>query len=356
MNSTSLLAQLYPYFKGSQEDVATASLRYIVSSDPILNNAFTRLISEKLHLTIEKELQYECQITGQSDEAERPDMSAFDSNGDEILLCESKFYAALTSNQPKTYIKRLIQKKGAGLIFICPELRLKSLWSEVRLRAEEAYTVNEIADDCVDANGIHMGIVSWRELIDSLSDAALKNNVNQMDIMQLKGYCEKLDSEAFIPFNEMDLGIENAIKQERHVILIDALFDALKADDRVDVSIGSGRNTLHATPQKTGYARYFLLNGYGAALVIDTVKWKNPDSFITPYWLKLSSVVGNKWKVDEHCKNALRRIPNEKKDGDFMALEAKCYVTLDEIVKSMENQVIDYLKEFERNKGKTSDI
>jgi len=44
----SLLAHLYPRIKGSQEDVATFSLSYILEQSSELNRTFTRLIADKL--------------------------------------------------------------------------------------------------------------------------------------------------------------------------------------------------------------------------------------------------------------------------------------------------------------------
>ena len=48
---------------------------------------------------------YECQSIG--DDNERPDMSGTDSDGNEVIMCEAKFYAGLTYNQPLTYLERL---------------------------------------------------------------------------------------------------------------------------------------------------------------------------------------------------------------------------------------------------------
>ena len=45
--NTSLLAHLYPYIKGSQEDVATYSLQYLLSQSDKLNIAFTKWLQRK---------------------------------------------------------------------------------------------------------------------------------------------------------------------------------------------------------------------------------------------------------------------------------------------------------------------
>ncbi len=46
----SLLAHLYTRIKGSQEDVATMALHFIISSSPMLNEAFNVLMSDSLRV------------------------------------------------------------------------------------------------------------------------------------------------------------------------------------------------------------------------------------------------------------------------------------------------------------------
>lgn len=343
MGGTSLLAQLYPYFKGSQEDVATTSLQYIVSSNELLNKVFTDTIFTKLCLKEEEAYQYKCQVVGKSEKKERPDMAGYDPHGRERILCESKFYAALTSNQPNTYIKRLIEEEGKGLIFICPEARLVGLWAEVVDRAANEYELKAISKECVDIQGVHMGIISWTEILNRLSDSALNNSVDPMDIKELRGYCEKLDSDAFVPFDEMDFGIENGIKQRRHARLLDEIVSTLKTDKNLEVST----ERYKTTPQKTGYSRYFRMKGYNISLEYDTTKWINTESFASPYWIKICTTVDGHWGLDENCKKALMKIPKENKDGEYMVLKAPCYVTLDLVVDSMVKQIHEYLTVFE---------
>ena len=127
----SLLAHLYPHIKGSQEDIATLSLQYLLSQSEELNKAFTELLSNCLRSDLDQTLQYCCQVAGDSEEKERPDMAGLDANGKEIILCEMKFYASLTANQPLTYLRRLKENDGQGLVFICPTARKNSLWSKL---------------------------------------------------------------------------------------------------------------------------------------------------------------------------------------------------------------------------------
>ena len=52
----SLLAHLYPHIRGSQEDIATYSLQYLLVQSKELNRAFTKRISDVLHIDIEDTL------------------------------------------------------------------------------------------------------------------------------------------------------------------------------------------------------------------------------------------------------------------------------------------------------------
>ena len=126
----SLLAYLYPHIRGSQEDLATLSLQYIITQSDKLNMAFTKLLETALNSPISKtKLNYNCQSVGE--QQERPDISGADENGKELVLCEAKFYAGLTDNQPNGYLDRLQKEHGIGLVFLCPSTRKTSLWNKL---------------------------------------------------------------------------------------------------------------------------------------------------------------------------------------------------------------------------------
>ena len=81
--ANSLLAHMYSRIRGSQEDVATIALQYLVSQSNDLNRAFTHLLESKLQAEISESLQYTCQSVGE--DRERPDMAGTDRNGNEVL-------------------------------------------------------------------------------------------------------------------------------------------------------------------------------------------------------------------------------------------------------------------------------
>lgn len=339
---TSLLAYLYPYFKGSQEDVATSSLNYIVSSNTEVNRAFTGLVAKTLCVGMEETIQYVCQAVGENNE--RPDMCGYAPDGKERVICESKFYASLTINQPNEYLRRAIKNQEYGVMFICPQVRKKGLWTELLgLTKEEFPSYVEVTDFCIEVDGkVRMGIISWTELLSELENVASSIAPDSVpDIRQLIGYCNQLDSDAFVPFVENDLSIENAIKEQRYYKILDSLVAEIKKEEKYHVDL----SRLKASPQWAGYSRYFRIGDIGVSLVYDTEKWKNVNSPSTPFWVKFGNVNDN-WHLDDDFKKALLKIETEKKDGEYIALFAPCFVSEGEVISEMKRQFFDALEKF----------
>lgn len=339
---TSLLAYLYPYFKGSQEDVATSSLNYIVNSNTEINKSFTNFIAKSLGTEIDARLQYVCQSVGENDE--RPDMCGYDSEGKERIICESKFYASLTVNQPNEYLKRALRNNGHGVIFICPLIRKRGLWHELIERISvEFESYSEVSEFCLEIEDkVRIGIVSWSELLVELECSAGNVATESIpDIRQLIGYCNQLDSDAFVPFVENDLSIEVANKEQRYYRVLDSFVTELKKEERFHVDLSH----LKASPQWAGYSRYFRIGSIGVSLAYDTEKWRNPNSAVTPFWVKFCNA-DKDWIVDDDFKKALLKIDSEKKDGDFIALFAPCFVSEGEVVNDLKRQFIDIIEQF----------
>ena len=165
----SLLAHLYSHIKGSQEDIATLSLQYLLSQSAALNEAFTSYVASILEINLGEKLKYSCQSVGENNE--RPDMAGANNEGKEVLLCEMKFYAALTPNQPTGYLDRLQAHDGNGLIFICPKSRKTVLWAKLKERCN-GRKKEAINQNCICVDGIRMGIISWAEIIAQLNKVA----------------------------------------------------------------------------------------------------------------------------------------------------------------------------------------
>lgn len=348
----SLLAHLYTHIRGSQEDIATLSLQYLLSQSQTLNRAFTKKISTILNIDTDSELQYFTQSTGENDE--RPDMSGLDSSGEEALLCEMKFYASLTENQPVGYLKRLKDNNGKGLLFICPKSRINTLWFELKKRCSDADCfVEEINDFCIKADGINMAITTWGEVIATLMNTAESSAEHLIaDIKQLKGYCEQIDSEAFIPFNSEDFSAVNAKKAERFYLIIDKVSDLILTDK----SIPFVKNSSKAG-NRYGYVSYLFVNDFAICISYDRNIWKKESSIETPFWLFIKN---KEWVQTEEIVKQLNKYPETEKEEYksviYLALKAPTHATEDEVCLSLKKQILDYVCDIEKSIAESKEI
>ncbi len=341
--SYSLLAHLYPHIRGSQEDIATFSLQYLLLQSKGLNKAFTQRISAKMEINTEETLQYVCQATGKSEEKERPDMAGLDSNGTEVMLCEMKFYASLTINQPLTYIDRLKAGNGKGLIFVCPESRLTSLWYKLKELCEER-SVEEINKSCISVDGIKMGIITWTEIIELLKQVSSSTEIQySSDVKQLEGYCSQIDSEAFIPFTAEDLSAEMASKAERYYQIIDEVIELLCADKNYSTS----KKGIKATGYRKGYTRSLYIDEFTFTINYDRDMWKNPACIETPFWIAFRN---KDWEQTEKFQEVCTTFPETQKQifwgMVFLALEPLQEATFEEVCEDIKKQIIRYLECF----------
>lgn len=340
--ATSLLSHLYSRIKGSQEDVATLSLQYIIAQSPALNREFTRLLCRALHGNVDGELNYVCQSVGEN--MERPDISGTDASGKEQILCEAKFYAGLTENQPNKYLDRL-QKEGAlGLVFICPDARKVTLWSKLLELCKDRATT-PVDEYCVTVDGVQMTIVTWSIIIDSLRHVAASEATEALsDIHQLDGFCSLMDREAFIPFATEDFGPENAIREERHYQVVDAVFNRLLADK----SLHATSKRLKAAAYRNGYVRYFFVRGHSLSLYYDRQLWSSARSEETPFWVKFKDA---SWKQTERYVQAFNKYPERVKElvnGEVtLALFAPANAALDEVSEAIAAQIVSYIDELD---------
>lgn len=335
----SLLAHLYSRIKGSQEDVATLSLQYILTLSPVLNESFSRLLFNSISGEYISGIDYKCQSVGES--KERPDIAGIDFEGNEVILCEAKFYAGLTSNQPNAYLDRLIKKDGKALVFICPEARRISLWDKV-VGLCDGRQIEYISEYCVNVDGIAMSLVSWNEIIETLKTAASAFAISAIpDISQLEGFCSMMDRTAFIPFSDEDLGPETAIKEERYYQVIDSVFDKLMANKNID----SSAKGLKASPFRQGYSRYIRINDWNIGIIYSRKAWISNTSCETPFWFYIND---SDWKQSNEMQQKISRIKEiEKEQIDFniaFALHPVLNVPLDDVAEDMMNQILEYIR------------
>ena len=339
----SLLAHLYTRIKGSQEDVATMALHFIISSSPMLNEAFNVLMSDSLRVKIEPDIVYSCQPVGEN--SERPDMAGVDKDGKEVILCEMKFFAGLTSNQPNGYLDRLIKEKGKALVFVCPAERKISLWSKVKdLCIERGRILSDEDGFSVTADGIRMALVTWDEIICVLRRAASAGAYTAMsDIDQLEGFCKKMVQDAFIPFSSDELGPETPRREDRYYQVVDAVIDKLSSMKSIETSIKGVR----ATPFWFGYSRSIKVNRIWCVIAYDRSSWKKSQAE-SPFWIAIRDL---EWKQPTSFDVLFNSIPNKEKstlDGYVsIALHPLVNVPLDDIVDDMVKQILGFVSVLE---------
>lgn len=339
----SLLAHMYSHIRGSQEDIATYSLEYIISQSAELNNTFTKLLEKSLHERLGDNIHYNCQATGKN--KERPDISGVNSESREVVLCEAKFYAGLTDNQPGAYLERLKNENGIGLVFICPTMRRNNLWSKlVELCNDKPLDI--IDEYCVTVDGVRMSIITWNEIIEKLKTVASSLAVASLsDIDQLEGFCKLMDDSSFIPFKEEDFGPENARREERHYQVLDAVVSKLLSDKALNAST----NRLKATAYRHGYVRYIYVLGYALAITYDRPNWRDSSTVETPFWV---AVYGKDFKQPSEYVDAFSKYPPAYRrftnNGLALPLFAPVGATLDEVAKDISSQVISYIKDVQK--------
>ena len=336
----SLLAHLYPHIRGSQEDVATLSLAYLLSSSDPLRIAFISILSSKLHVNVDEKTQFHTQASGEN--KERPDLAGIDSNGQENVLCEMKFYAALTDNQPNTYIDRLITGQGSGLVFICPNTRQIGLWQQLLTLCKKRI-LTPVDDTSAIVDGIPMAITNWTEVLDALHEIASDKDPGILDdLHQLRGFCDRMDANASLPFRPEDLGADVARSIDRYYIVVDQTIEQLRKQNKYELSTKG----LRATPQWYGHTRYFRLGNFTCRLEHQRELWQHHSSLETPFWL----LVSKDWKQTEELRAKMLALPEERRGVPswsgwliMLALVPKPYVTLDEVAADMSNQIIEYI-------------
>ncbi len=329
--------------KYPQEDIASMSLCHIINQEdaPFLTSAFTEILCKSLgierNVTISN---YQTQVTGK--EKERPDIVGFDQDGKEALICEVKFYAALTENQPKAYLKRLAEASGAGLVFLCPDNRVSGLWHQLC----SIVGVEPTEDHHVIVDGVPMSIVSWKHILEKLNSVSESNHgVMQSDIQELTVFCKDIIGKEFIPFQEEDFGADIAIRIDRYFTIIDELNKYLINKEEFNINkggFGSGR-------AKDVYAQYLKSSLCQLGLYFDRHAWKEPNSQLTPFWMDLQF---SDWYQDEKIIAFLNTIPEWKKNKNYkgvimIALKPPVGLGLEETIINLGEQVLKNLRDYQ---------
>ena len=268
--------------------MATSSLAYILDSSDAAKTA----LQEMLHTggadvgTIARVAD---EVVGE--DQERVDLVAYNEAGEKRVLIEAKFWAHLTENQPGTYLKRLPKDdKPAVLLFLAPEKRLHTLWPQLRREARKGRfelverEAGDLRTATIAGSNRHLMLTSWRALLCAMEYRAGRAGdvPTGEDIRQLKGLCDREDSDAFLPIRADELGPEVPRR----------LRDLKKlVDDAIAKACKKGLAEIGQRPGSVGsdyFGKYFYLGSKDegvwatAWFGVDYSRWRS-DGY--PLWI-----------------------------------------------------------------------
>ena len=272
----SIFGNFYGRIHGSVEFLASESLNYILNSSDSVNKNLVNLINLDNNTNF-SDITFNSQVQGEN--LEIPDLSGFDENKNEVIILEAKFWASLTDNQPLTYLNRL--SENGVLAFICPDLRKISLQSEILYTLKESNIEFRVDSKIIKIGTKNIIIYSWDSVLN-----ALKNDIGHSefdalsDINQLKGLCEKIDANSFLPLTDEDLSPAVPRKILSYYRIVDKVIDKLAKE------INLSTKGLKTTGQQWGYTRYAKIEDLTIELDVNFEYWaKYAD---TPIWLQIS--------------------------------------------------------------------
>ena len=114
------------------EPAATQALAYILRSSPDIARAFVGMLQEANIEFDPGRIEAE-----QEHEEARPDLRIHDGDGRVRVFVENKFWAGLTDAQPVSYLEDLPEDLPSALMFIVPEQRVPTVWSELKERCRQ---------------------------------------------------------------------------------------------------------------------------------------------------------------------------------------------------------------------------
>ena len=325
----SLLGQYYFRINGSQEDIASEGLAYILNSSLFARNTLCNFISNCIGIDYEN-INYLTQNIGKNQE--RPDISGIDKYGIEKIIIEAKFWASLTENQPNEYLNRLNEE--STLIFICPKLREASLINEIETRISHVDQKYSIKNNIFELdNQKYIIITSWNEILILLKDKLIENNERILvsDIDQLIGFCEIIDNYSFLPIKDADLSPSIAKRINSYCDILDKITDKLR------IELKANTTGLKATGQKFGYTRYIKINNYGFAIEVNMKMWElNMD---TPFWIVIRD---KSWKQPKELSNRLKEVSTKLKIRNFRHYNNNdLYFAIIPRINTVEEEIID---------------
>ena len=258
----------------------------------------------------------------------------------------------MTEAQPVSYLHRLTPEQPGILLFIAPAKRAQRLWGELDRRCRDAEVEFEALPIPADnfrwsraANGHVLALVSWSYLLDVLEREldAQGDTSTAADVRQLRGLCERMDSDAFLPLRDEEITGELGRRIVQYCDLVDFTTERL-----LEEGFASKRG-LRASASRGSYGQYVRFGKIGAQLHLNAAAWTQWAS--TPIWL---AIFDPDWKRPDQVFKALSAYEREVPRRLF-ANDKAVYVPIflppreerDDVVASMIDQVRKVVSDLE---------
>ena len=148
--------------------------------------------------------------------------------------------------------------------------------------------------------------------------AAKGEERTRADLYQLKGLCERMDSEAFLPVTSDEFAPSIPRRIDQYCVLIDDVVGELEREGIADTK------KLKATGARKGYRRYMRIRGNGCHLGLLWDLWATGRE--TPLWLR---VYGPDWSHDiAEVRRSLAPLSRETPPRLIVSPEGKVFVPL----------------------------
>ena len=275
---------LLAHIVGNDEPTATRALTYIMRSSSDIAQAFVQILDLPAFTPgrIVSELTH-----GDT----RPDITVDDEDGATRAFVENKFWAGLTDQQPVAYLNAL--PEDATLLFIVPEQRIPTVWSELKKRCRDAgLDLTDESSRRVRIGTRSMSVASWNHVLGLLRNTAAAggHHVIECDVQQLQGLTDRVDSYAFLPLRPDEITeVETAQRLINYSNLVESIADRLVengiADRRDGIDDSRRLQTSHGWYTAGRYLRVY--RRFGLWLGVELEVWR--DSGITPLWWRIEN-------------------------------------------------------------------
>ena len=324
-----LLAYLVPRLTVQVENAATDALGYILNRSPQSMQVLNDLLREG-GFGVEQITRVETQVT--YEDGSRPDMAGYNKDNEMRLLVEAKFYAALLENQASAYAQQFDKTGPSVLLFICPEVRIPTLWASIKQQIGQKWDMEPIDTPFggrrarVIGTELRRVLVSWGGLLKTMANSAGDPAI-EADIRQLQGLAKRQDAEAFLPMHSEELSPDFARRVVGFNQIADDVVNSRGVPEKWMTTHG-----LQATSQRYGYGRYFHFIGleWDFWFGVNHELWARKGD--TPLWL----AIHDKNQIN---KDEIARALNVEAHDNWVPILPKLGVEYDQVVDDVAAQL-----------------